>query len=130
MTAQHHAAPHKVPFAIKSVDFCYVGGMKASSNFSPGKESTRIILSRIFRLITEKNTSPFLWCSRLMFSAPQYPSFPAGYSQSDVLDWAPGEKANLCKTAVDSFPINSSSRHNSKVTRKLRSSCSPMSSCT
>ncbi|GFU82761.1 hypothetical protein TNCV_265581 [Trichonephila clavipes] len=39
---------------------CYVGGMKVRSNLSKEEDSTRITLSGEFRLITEKNTDPFL----------------------------------------------------------------------
>ncbi|GFW94927.1 uncharacterized protein TNCV_3398061 [Trichonephila clavipes] len=60
---------------------CRSGGRKVSSIFFPSEDSTRITLSGTFRFITEKNTPPFLWCPRLMFSAPQYPVFPAGCSQ-------------------------------------------------
>ncbi|GFU02781.1 hypothetical protein TNCV_403001 [Trichonephila clavipes] len=39
--------------------------MKASPISSPGEDSTRFILSETFRLITEKNMPPFLWCRLL-----------------------------------------------------------------
>ncbi|GFU99954.1 hypothetical protein TNCV_236071 [Trichonephila clavipes] len=78
--------------------------MKASSTFSPGEDSTRITLSRTLRLITEKNTPAFFWSSQLMFSAPQYPVFPAGSGQRDTPDWMLGVKANRCKTAVYCLP--------------------------
>ncbi|GFV97209.1 hypothetical protein TNCV_161781 [Trichonephila clavipes] len=100
--------------------------MNASSIFSPGEDSTRITLTGTFRIIIEKITPPFLWCPRLMFSAPQYPVFPAGCSQRGMPDWTLGVKANLCKTDVDNLPENSS-RHSSKVTSELRSRCPPMS---
>ncbi|GFV47603.1 hypothetical protein TNCV_2081631 [Trichonephila clavipes] len=49
-----------------------------------------------------------------MFSASQYPVFSSGCNQRDAPNWTPGIKANLCKTAVDSLPGNSSSRHSNK----------------
>ncbi|GFW45510.1 hypothetical protein TNCV_3244501 [Trichonephila clavipes] len=45
------------------------------------EDSTGTILPDTFRLRTEKNTPPFLWCPQLMFSATQYPVFPAECSQ-------------------------------------------------
>ncbi|GFW67897.1 hypothetical protein TNCV_3872271 [Trichonephila clavipes] len=103
--------------------------MKVSSIFSPGDDSMRITLSGTFRLITEKNTPPFFWFTRLMLLVPQYPVFPDGCSQRDSTDCSPGVGVRLCKTAVDCLPENSSSRHISKIMSKLRSSCPPMSSC-
>ncbi|GFU63374.1 hypothetical protein TNCV_247441 [Trichonephila clavipes] len=50
-------------------------------------------------------------------------------SQQNVPDWTPGVKANICKTAADCLPRNSSSRRSRNVTSKLRSHCPPMSSC-
>ncbi|GFX88091.1 transposable element Tcb1 transposase [Trichonephila clavipes] len=49
-----------------------------------GEDTTRITLSDAFRLTTEKSTPPFLWCRRLMFSAPQYLVSPVGCSQRDT----------------------------------------------
>ncbi|GFT17495.1 hypothetical protein TNCV_4807411 [Trichonephila clavipes] len=89
----------------------------------------RITLSATFQLITEKNSPPFLWCPRLIFSAPQQPVFPVGCSQRDTQDWMPGVKDSLYKTAVERLHGNSFSRHSRKVTSKLRSPCTPMSSC-
>ncbi|GFV00423.1 integrase catalytic domain-containing protein [Trichonephila clavipes] len=70
-----------------------------------GEDLPRITLSDTFRLITEKNTHPLLWCSRLMFSTPQYPVFIAGCSQRDTPDWTAGVKkfklALLSKMATD-----------------------------
>ncbi|GFY16335.1 hypothetical protein TNCV_2349801 [Trichonephila clavipes] len=83
-------------------------------------------MSSTFRLITEKSTLPFLWCPRLMFSVPYYPSFPAVCSQRDIPDWMLGVKLNLYKKALSlcrCLPGNSSSRRSSKVTSKLRSCC-------
>ncbi|GFX75255.1 hypothetical protein TNCV_3042781 [Trichonephila clavipes] len=66
-----------------------------------------------------------------MFSAPQkYPVFPVECSQRDTQDWTPSVKGTLCKTVVERFHLNSSSRHRSKVASKLRSRCSAMSSTT
>ncbi|GFW92534.1 hypothetical protein TNCV_518511 [Trichonephila clavipes] len=70
---------------------------------------------------SRKNKPPFLWCPRLMLSAPQYPFVSAGCSQRDSPDWTPGVKASLCKTSVDCFLENSASRHSSK----LRNRCPP-----
>ncbi|GFX88690.1 hypothetical protein TNCV_4636111 [Trichonephila clavipes] len=70
MTAQYYTAKYKDSFATKSVNFCYAELMKASCTISPDEDSTRINLSEEFRLIIEKNTLHFLWCPRLMFSAP------------------------------------------------------------
>ncbi|GFX62053.1 hypothetical protein TNCV_2227791 [Trichonephila clavipes] len=81
--------------------------MKASSIFSPGEYLMRIILSSTSRLFTEKNTPPLLWCPQLVFSSPAF--FPAGYSQSDALNWTPDAKVSLNNTAVDCLPGNSSS---------------------
>ncbi|GFT32285.1 hypothetical protein TNCV_1035421 [Trichonephila clavipes] len=67
--------------------------MKSGSIFYPSEDTTRITSSGTFRLITEQ------WSSRLMFSAPQYPVFPAGCSQKDEPDRSPGVKTSLCKTA-------------------------------
>ncbi|GFW60289.1 hypothetical protein TNCV_1843691 [Trichonephila clavipes] len=114
-TAQHYAT---TPFATKSVDLCYIRGMKTMSIFSPGEDSMRITLVHF-------DTPPFLWCPRLMFSAPQHPIFPAGCSQMNALYWTPGVKASFYKTAVDCFPGNSS-RHSRKITSKLRSRYQPM----
>ncbi|GFY23250.1 hypothetical protein TNCV_3939461 [Trichonephila clavipes] len=72
---------------------------------------------------------PFLWCPRLMLSAPQYPFFPAGGSQREAPEWTSGVMASHCKTAVDCLPGNSSSRHRSNVMHNQRSRCRPMSSC-
>ncbi|GFS73892.1 hypothetical protein TNCV_108061 [Trichonephila clavipes] len=101
--------------------------MKASSIFSPGEDSMRITLSDTFRLIAKKNTSSFLWCPRLMYSAPQYPVFRAGYCQRDTQDWTPGVKTSLCKASVDYLPGNSSSRYSGKVSSNLRNRCPPSS---
>ncbi|GFU81691.1 hypothetical protein TNCV_3645911 [Trichonephila clavipes] len=100
-----------------------------SSIFISGVDSTRITFSGTFRLITEKKTSSFLWCPRLMFSAPQYPFFPARCSQSATPNWAPGIKSSLCKTAIDCLHRNSFSDHSSKITSKLSSRCPIWSSC-
>ncbi|GFV76166.1 hypothetical protein TNCV_4672551 [Trichonephila clavipes] len=43
----------------------------------------------------------------------------------DTQDWTQVVKARPCKTAVDCLPVNSSSRHSSKLTRKLRNRCPP-----
>ncbi|GFX68745.1 CABIT domain-containing protein [Trichonephila clavipes] len=93
------------------------------------EESTSFPLSDIFLLITERNIPPFLWCPPLMLLAPQYPVFPAGCSQRDAPDWTLGLKVSLCKIAVDCLPENSSSRHSSKDTSRLRSRCPPTLSC-
>ncbi|GFV30226.1 hypothetical protein TNCV_97031 [Trichonephila clavipes] len=85
-TAQNYATTHKDFFATKSVDFCCIGGMKASSIFSPGEDSAKINLSSSFRLVTEKDMPSFLWHPQLMFSAPQYPVFPAVCCQRDAQD--------------------------------------------
>ncbi|GFV42950.1 hypothetical protein TNCV_629631 [Trichonephila clavipes] len=61
-TAQHYDTTRKDSFPTIYIPFRYVGGMKASSTFSPDENSTRITLPSKFRLITEKNKSPFLWC--------------------------------------------------------------------
>ncbi|GFS84785.1 hypothetical protein TNCV_2956811 [Trichonephila clavipes] len=82
--------------------------------FSPGENLTRITLSGTFRLIAEKDTLSFLWCPRMMFSAPQYPVFPAGCSQRNASNWTPGVKASLCKKDEVCLPENSSSRHSKK----------------
>ncbi|GFV48441.1 hypothetical protein TNCV_3027111 [Trichonephila clavipes] len=58
-----------------------VGGMKASSTFSLGEDWTIITLSGTFLPNTEKDSFPFLWCPRLMFTAAQYPIFPRPCSQ-------------------------------------------------
>ncbi|GFT13730.1 uncharacterized protein TNCV_3831861 [Trichonephila clavipes] len=94
----------------------------------PGEDSTRITLPGEFQLITEKNSSPFLWCPLLMFSDSQYPVLPVGCSQRDTQDWMLGVKDSLCKKAVERLPRNSSSRHCSKVSSKLRSRCPPIMS--
>ncbi|GFW61301.1 hypothetical protein TNCV_3378161 [Trichonephila clavipes] len=78
--------------------------MKTNSNFSPADDLTRIPLSGTFRLITEKNTPSFLRCPRLMFSATQYPVFPAGYSQKKRTRLNVGHKSSLCKTYVYCLP--------------------------
>ncbi|GFX62864.1 hypothetical protein TNCV_3351901 [Trichonephila clavipes] len=109
---------------IKSV----LRGIKPSSIFAPIEDLKIISLSGTFQLITENNMPPFLWCPQLLFSAPQYPVFPAGCSQMDAPDKTLGVKASLCKTHVDCLPGNSSSRPISKVTNKLRCQCPPMSS--
>ncbi|GFX70490.1 hypothetical protein TNCV_4474241 [Trichonephila clavipes] len=75
------------------------------------------------------NTPTFMWCSRPMFLAPQYPDFSFGCSQRDTQDWTPGVKDSLCKTVVECFPGNSALRNSSKDTRKLRIRCPPVSSC-
>ncbi|GFV60119.1 hypothetical protein TNCV_3886371 [Trichonephila clavipes] len=103
--------------------------MKANSIFSPGEDTTRITLSGTLRLISEKYTTPFLWCPELLFSAPQCPDFPAGSSQRGAPDWKPSVKADLCKMAIDCFLRNSSSRQSSNFTSKPMSRCPPMSSC-
>ncbi|GFT89555.1 hypothetical protein TNCV_2093681 [Trichonephila clavipes] len=58
----NRALPYKPHNELPSVDEG-VRGMKTSSSFSPDDDSTRIPLSGTFRLITEKNTPSFLWCS-------------------------------------------------------------------
>ncbi|GFS52054.1 hypothetical protein TNCV_1104761 [Trichonephila clavipes] len=126
-TAQQYATRHKDSFPTKSIDFCFIGGIKVNSVSSPGEDSTRITLSGTFRLITQKNMPSFLWCPQLMFSAPQYPLFPAVCRQRHAQDWTPDIKNCLCKTAVDCFPGNSSSRPSSKVMSKLRNRCLPIS---
>ncbi|GFX76640.1 hypothetical protein TNCV_3163581 [Trichonephila clavipes] len=68
--------------------------MKASPIFSPGDDSTRITLLGTFILITEKNTTPFLWCQRLICSVPSYPVFIERCRQRDTLDWMPGLKGH------------------------------------
>ncbi|GFX64233.1 1-phosphatidylinositol 4,5-bisphosphate phosphodiesterase classes I and II [Trichonephila clavipes] len=73
----------------------------------------------------EPNSPPFLWCSQLMFSAPQYLVIPAGYSQRDAPHQMPGIKASLCMMALDCLHGNYS-RHSSRVTSKMKSSCPPM----
>ncbi|GFT01769.1 hypothetical protein TNCV_4205751 [Trichonephila clavipes] len=95
--------------------------------FSPGEDLTRITLCDMFRLITEKNTPPFVCFSRLIFLASPYPFFPAKCSQRDAPDLKPNAKGSLCMTAVNCLPGNYSSRYSSKVTSKLRSRCSPLS---
>ncbi|GFW80687.1 hypothetical protein TNCV_3235391 [Trichonephila clavipes] len=94
-TAHHYATTHRDSFATQSGDFCYVGGKKASSIFSPCENSTRISLSGSFNLITKKNKPAFLWCPRLMFSAPQYPVVPIKCSQRDAPDWTQGVQTSL-----------------------------------
>ncbi|GFV66664.1 hypothetical protein TNCV_2594851 [Trichonephila clavipes] len=74
------------------------------------EDSTRIILSGTFQLITEKNTPIFLWYPRLIFSAPQHLVFPAGCSQRNAPKWTPSVKDSLYKTTVDCLHVNSSSR--------------------
>ncbi|GFV64469.1 uncharacterized protein TNCV_1883071 [Trichonephila clavipes] len=69
-TVQHYATTRKNSFSTKSDDFCYIEGMKLSSCFSPWEDPMRITLPGESRLITEKNTPPFLWCPQMMFSAP------------------------------------------------------------
>ncbi|GFX93351.1 hypothetical protein TNCV_151571 [Trichonephila clavipes] len=65
----------------------------------------------------------------MMLSILQYQVFPDRSRQKEAPDWTPGVKVSFCKTAVDYFPGNSSSRHSSKVTRRLRSHFPPVSSC-
>ncbi|GFT07701.1 hypothetical protein TNCV_4046211 [Trichonephila clavipes] len=76
-----------------------------------------------------KNTPPFMWCPRLMLSAPQYPLFPAGCYQMVAPYRTPSVKASLYKRAIDCLLGNCSSRQSSKVTSKLRSRCPPMLPC-
>ncbi|GFV16226.1 hypothetical protein TNCV_3379901 [Trichonephila clavipes] len=78
--------------------------MEVSFTFSPGEYSKRMTLSGTFQLITEMNTPPFLWCTRLMFSAPQCPVLPAGCSQRNTPDWTPGVKFDLCMMVVECLP--------------------------
>ncbi|GFV47929.1 hypothetical protein TNCV_3044011 [Trichonephila clavipes] len=91
--------------------------------------STRITSPDTFRLIIEKNTSPYLWRPRLMFSVPQYLIFSAGCSEKDASDWTPDKKTSLCKMAVDCFPGKIFSRHSSKILSKLKNRCLTMSLC-
>ncbi|GFV82644.1 hypothetical protein TNCV_1618731 [Trichonephila clavipes] len=60
-----------------------------SEELSSSEDSTIITLSGRFRLITEKNTLPFLWCQQLRFSSPQCPVFPARCSQRNAPGWMP-----------------------------------------
>ncbi|GFY29910.1 hypothetical protein TNCV_4072231 [Trichonephila clavipes] len=91
--------------------------MKASSNFSPGEDSTRITLSGTFRLITEKNTTIFLRCPRLMFSASQYLFEIVKESARRDAE----HKGQSLQDGRRLFVWKFFFRHNNKVMNKLRS---------
>ncbi|GFV61375.1 hypothetical protein TNCV_445911 [Trichonephila clavipes] len=55
-TAQHSITSDKDSFVTKSVDFVYVGGMKATSTFTPNEDWTRITLPGESQLTTGNNT--------------------------------------------------------------------------
>ncbi|GFT06183.1 hypothetical protein TNCV_1595821 [Trichonephila clavipes] len=79
-TAQKYDTPHNDSFVTRAVDFCYVGEMKVSSNFTLQEKTRRESLCLVHFDSSLKKTPPpsFLWCSRQMFSASQYSVFPTG----------------------------------------------------
>ncbi|GFV42767.1 hypothetical protein TNCV_841221 [Trichonephila clavipes] len=91
--------------------------MKASSTFSTEEDLTRITLGS-FDSSLKRHVPIFLMSPTIVLR-----------STRDTQNWTPGLKDSLCKTVGERFSGNSSSRHSSKVTSKLRSHCPPMSSC-
>ncbi|GFV44163.1 hypothetical protein TNCV_1825301 [Trichonephila clavipes] len=98
--AQYLAATLKDSFATKSADFCYVEWMKASFIISPGQDSTRMILSRTFRLTTEKNPPAIMWCPLTNLFSSKISGISCWMGHPGL---TPGVKYSFCKMAVYGF---------------------------
>ncbi|GFV44188.1 hypothetical protein TNCV_1825551 [Trichonephila clavipes] len=95
--SRHPRQPHRMKCTCTAN--CFIGRHPGT-----GEDSKRIFDT--FRIITENNMTSFLWCPRLIFSAPEYLVFPAGCSQRDDPAWNPGAKDSLYKRHVDCLPGN------------------------